>query len=140
MLHLSGIDELAFDGVKELLRRVPALKIMQAIPVRDEEAIAQAKQFAPICESILLDTPMEGVKIGATGRTHDWSISARIVEAIDKPVVLAGGLNVENGGAAIQAVKPWGVDSFTLTSYADNLQRKDLDKVRDFIRAAKQPA
>jgi phosphoribosylanthranilate isomerase len=53
-------------------------------------------------------------ELGGTGRAHDWSISRRIREALDKPVFLAGGLRPENIAEAINTVQPLG-----LTSAAD---------------------
>jgi phosphoribosylanthranilate isomerase len=138
VLHLSAIDVLGPGEVRKLLQRVPGLKVMQAIPVRDEGAVELAVEFEELVESILLDTAFEGVKVGATGKTHDWSVSRRIVEECSKPVILAGGLSPQNVAEAIKTVRPWGVDSFTLTSYPDNLKRKDLGLVREFIDAARR--
>jgi phosphoribosylanthranilate isomerase len=52
------------------------------------------------------------------------------------PVILAGGLDADNVGAAIAAVGPAGVDSKTKTDRADGAG-KDLDRVRRFVAAAK---
>ena len=61
---------------------------------------------------LLLDShdPATGI-VGATGLTHDWSLSALIPPAVDIPVILAGGLGPENVEQAIGAVNPAGVDS-----------------------------
>ena len=77
--------------------------------------------------------------MGAAGITHDWSIDRRIVESVDIPVILAGGLGPDNVAEAIEAVHPAGVDSLTKTSVVENgvLVRKDIDKVREFCRIAK---
>ena len=48
--------------------------------------------------------------LGGAGVSHDWSLSARIVEASAIPVFLAGGLTPENVVTAIAQVKPFGVD------------------------------
>ena len=69
-------------------------------------------------------------------RTHDWSISRRIVDEVGVPVILAGGLDADNVAAAIAAVRPAGVDSKTKTDRADG-NGKDLDKVCRFVTAAK---
>lgn len=64
-------------------------------------------------DTILLDSGNQKLAIkelGGTGRTHDWSISKRIVEAAKLPVYLAGGLKAENIAEAIRAVQPFGVD------------------------------
>jgi phosphoribosylanthranilate isomerase len=59
------------------------------------------------------------------------------VNAVDIPVVLAGGLSPMNVEAAVAAVRPWGVDSLTHTNrtLADGGFRKDLDLVSGFVSA-----
>jgi phosphoribosylanthranilate isomerase len=122
-------------------------QIMKAIDVGGPEtatrAIDAAERFAPVSDYLLLDTDdPEITGIGAAGRTHDWDISARIVERVgdETTVILAGGLNPENVGQAIRHVRPAGVDSFSWTNRADDSRRKDLGLVRDFVREARRVA
>jgi phosphoribosylanthranilate isomerase len=111
------------------------VQLMLTVGVRDEAAVDVARRFAPACDFLLLDSPHPdtGV-IGATGVTHDWSLSARVIAAVDTPVFLAGGLGPENVEAAIRATEPAGVDSETRTSRDDDRRRKDPVKVREFVR------
>jgi ATP/maltotriose-dependent transcriptional regulator MalT len=53
----------------------------------------------------------------------------------DVPVLLAGGLNSENVRAAIELVRPFGVDVNSGTKGVDGF--KDASRMRDFIREAK---
>ena len=77
--------------------------------------------------------------VGATGVVHDWTISSAIAKAVTAtPVILAGGLGLENVADAIRRVGPAGVDSETRTSLAADRRRKDLDKVRSFIDEARR--
>jgi phosphoribosylanthranilate isomerase len=57
-----------------------------------------------------------------------------------RPVILAGALPPENVAAAIQAVRPWGVDSLTHTNQAlpGGGFRKDLERVRQFVSAVRK--
>ncbi|TFH23989.1 MAG: phosphoribosylanthranilate isomerase [Myxococcales bacterium] len=71
---------------------------------------------------------------GATGKTHDWSISRRLVELSTRPVILAGGLTPDNVGNAIRQVGPAGVDTHTGVEARDG--RKDRERVRRFLDAA----
>lgn len=117
----------------------PGLRVLQAVGVDGPEAIDRAKYFAGFCDMLILDSIAPGIAgIGAAGRTHDWSIDAEIVRSVPCPVVLAGGLDAENVRAAIEAVRPWGVDSFTRTSdrLPDGGSRKNIEKVRAFVQAA----
>lgn len=119
----------------------PGLRILQAVGVDGPEAIDRAKYFAGFCDMLILDSIAPGIAgIGAAGRTHDWSIDAEIVRSVPCPVVLAGGLDAENVRAAIEAVRPWGVDSFTRTSdrLPDGGSRKNIEKVRAFVQAARE--
>jgi phosphoribosylanthranilate isomerase len=87
---------------------------------------------------LLLDSahPQSG-QVGATGLVHDWALSRRIAESSAVPVVLAGGLGPANVREAIEAVRPFGVDSETRTSRDDDRRRKDPEKVRVFIEQAR---
>lgn len=119
----------------------PGLRVLQAVGVDGPEAIDRAKYFAGFCDMLILDSIAPGIAgIGAAGRTHDWSIDAEIVRSVPCPVVLAGGLDAENVKVAIEAVRPWGVDSFTRTSdrLPDGGSRKNIEKVRAFVQAARE--
>ncbi len=119
----------------------PGLRVLQAVGVDGPGAIDRAKYFAGFCDMLILDSIAPGIAgIGAAGRTHDWSIDAEIVRSVPCPVVLAGGLDAENVKAAIEAVRPWGVDSFTRTSdrLPDGGSRKNIEKVRAFVQAARE--
>ena len=93
----------------------PDLRILQVVHVEDEGAIEVARQAeaVAVADYFLLDsgTPSAAVKtFGGTGDVHDWSISKRIVKAVDKPVFLAGGLDPDNAREAFEAVRPYGLD------------------------------
>ena len=139
VIHLSGeIEKLPVAQVAELRQRFPLVKIMQAIPVRDAASVALAQSYQPVCDYMILDTALSSFTgIGATGATHDWSISAQIVRGVNVPVILAGGLSAANVTQAIRKVKPWCVDSFSHTNM-DGTRRKDPAKVKAFVEAARQ--
>ena len=106
-------DRLPLGGIETLRESLPGVSLVQVVHVINEESVAEALDFARLVDALLLDSgnPSLAVKeLGGTGRTHDWSISAQIVAQADIPVFLAGGLNPENVGAAIERVRPFGVD------------------------------
>lgn len=111
---LQLVDRLASqDAYRRLRDLVPSATLVQVIHVLDESSIDEALELAPFVDRILLDSgnPRLAVKeLGGTGRTHDWSLSARIRDAVDRPLLLAGGLRADNVGDAIARVRPFGID------------------------------
>lgn len=120
-------------GIKEIgkiRKALPRIKLMKAISVKDESALKDAKKYEPYVDFILLDSGK-----GGTGKTHDWSISAKIVQALRKKVFLAGGLNPDNVIDAVAEVSPYAVDTNNGVKLKD--RKKDLSKVEEFIKKAK---
>jgi phosphoribosylanthranilate isomerase len=144
VLHLCGLAGGVPPGaVRDLRERLPGVTIMQAISVAGPDAIETALVYQDVADYLILDTQAPGIAgIGASGVTHDWAISREIVRRVQIPVILAGGLSPENVGAAIRAVRPWGVDSLTHTnrSLPGGRFRKDLERVGQFVRAAREAA
>ena len=144
VLHLCGEPgELNTNGVKSLRERLQKynkeLPIMQAISVDDMSALDFAKEYEHISDYFILDTSTTAVQgVGASGNVHDWNVSKAIVESVDIPVILAGGLSSENVQEAISTVHPWGVDSLTHTNkfLDDGSFIKDIEKVREFYTNA----
>jgi phosphoribosylanthranilate isomerase len=78
-------------------------------------------------EAILLD----GARNGAS---FDWSLA----RGIHGNVIVAGGLNALNVAEAIRIAQPWGVDASSSLESAPGI--KDHDKVRAFVKAAREAA
>ncbi|WP_306361599.1 phosphoribosylanthranilate isomerase [Nocardia sp. CC227C] len=113
-----GVDAVQVHGlvtdetVRQVRELAGGLKVLRAVHVTGPEAVDVARRVAVDCDAILLDSRTAD-RLGGTGRTHDWSISADIVRALDGSqcvVILAGGLNPENVGDAIATVRPFGID------------------------------
>jgi phosphoribosylanthranilate isomerase len=101
------------DDLRRLRDALPGTRLMHVVHVDGEGSIVEAEGMAPYVDALLLDTGSRtGAvrELGGTGRTHDWSISARIVAATDRPTFLAGGLTADNVALAIETVRPYGVD------------------------------
>ncbi len=92
-------------------------------------------ELGPLVDGFLTDTyaPETGAA-GATGRTHDWGLSRRLVELSARPVILAGGLTPANVGQAISVVRPAGVDVHT--GVEDATGRKDRGRLLAFVAEA----
>lgn len=96
ILHLGAALELLSPHDVQILKdNFPSLKIMRSIPVTGEESIKAAQEYDGIADYLLLDSHNPGDKqIGALGKTHDWTISRKIVASVKTPVILAGGVRV----------------------------------------------
>lgn len=132
-IQLHG--EFPLDEITPLRRQLPFVKVIKAVHVLDSKSISAAVQAAGCADAILLDSKTE-TRIGGTGITHDWAVSAQIVKQTSKPVILAGGLTPDNVHAAVTRVAPYGVD---VNSGVENFDgSKSLKKLRAFVRAARQ--
>jgi phosphoribosylanthranilate isomerase len=140
ILHLAARD-LPAPLLQRIRARVAPAKVMVAVLVDGTGALDVARERAPYADYIILDSGSSKDPVtGATGRTHDWNISARIVAEAPIPVVLAGGLSPDNVAEAVRVVRPWAVDSFTRTDLSGKRGCKDLEKVRAFARNARAAA
>jgi phosphoribosylanthranilate isomerase len=112
---------------------LPNVHIIQVIHVVDDSSISESIAIAKDVDMLLLDSGnpnLETKELGGTGRTHNWQISMEIINEVDIPVFLAGGLNPKNVGEAVDKVKPFGVDVCSGVRIDGNL---DAVKVKLFI-------
>jgi phosphoribosylanthranilate isomerase len=68
-------------------------------------------------------------RVSGSGATADWD-QAKILAA-QRELILAGGLNLDNIDAALEQVRPWGVDVSSGVEYARG--RKDPRRIREFV-------
>jgi phosphoribosylanthranilate isomerase len=111
---------------------VPYLK---AIPMGSPMASghpAALERLYPGAAGFLFDSHAAG-GAGGSGKVFDWS---RIPAGVQKPFVLAGGLDGDNVFDAILATMPWGVDVSSGIETAAGL--KDGDKMRHFVEQVRR--
>lgn len=137
MVQLHG--DIPIREIERIRLFCPEMVFIKSLVVRtgNLEALKQlVERFAPHVEGFITDTydPATGA-CGATGKTHDWSVSRQLVRLSPKPVILAGGLNPLNVAAGIHEVQPAGVDAHTGVENPDG--RKNREKVRAFVTASR---
>ena len=127
MAQLHGNESAIY--CKELGRTV-----MKALRVKDRSTFLALAEFRgrACVRGFVLDAFSEQA-YGGTGQVIDWQLAAEVAKAAS--VLLAGGLTPENVEKAVQAVQPYGVDVSSGVERAPG--KKDHDKVRAFIRAAR---
>ena len=101
---------------------------MKAIRVKNGTNLVQYASDYADAKALLLDAFAEGVP-GGTGLVFDWSL---IPQSLSLPVVLAGGLNAENVGLAIEQVRPYAVDVSGGVEASKGI--KDVAKIAAFMR------
>ncbi len=118
MVQLHG--EIPPEAVLELRRERPDLAMIKSLIVRPEfgrdarPLLEIAGQYEPWVDAFITDTfDPRTTACGATGLTHDWSVSRLLAQQLARPLILAGGLNSGNVYEAIKAVRPAAVDSHT---------------------------
>jgi phosphoribosylanthranilate isomerase len=137
---------ISLEGLLELRDRCPEVKILKSVHISPESIESDVIREAVVLlqsesvDAILLDSRRSPLskQTGGTGVTHDWKISAAVVDAVNPfPVVLAGGLRPENVGNAIVQVKPCAVDVMTGVETPKAKGIKDFEKVEAFIQAVR---
>ncbi|QPV63669.1 phosphoribosylanthranilate isomerase [Halosimplex litoreum] len=97
------------------------------------------RAYAGPADALLVDS-VDADGGGGTGQTHDWERTREVVADLDVPVILAGGLTPDNVAAAVETVRPFGVDVATGVERVEDGERvggeKDSETVRSFVAAA----
>ena len=138
IVQLHGdIEHAELMRLKTLDPKLIVLKSL-VIGMRDQKALeATLRELSPFVDAFITDTfDTKTGASGATGKTHDWRVSRRLVELADRPIILAGGLTPENVKSAILEVGPAGVDSHT--GVEDSTGRKSREKVERFVSEANE--
>jgi len=134
---LQLCDHLPATLYPRLRDELPGIALVQVVHVTDSASVDYAIGAAAHVDALLLDSGnlrLAVKELGGTGRTHDWTLSRRIRDAIRIPVFLAGGLAAVNVADAIAAVDPFGLD---LCSSVRTNDRLDPVKLRAFFAAVK---
>ena len=128
MLNLGIVDVVQLHGSEdeeyiEKVRKITNKPIIKAFIIRSEEDVKRAEKST--ADYILLD----GGK--GEGRAFDWSL----LKEIKRPYFLAGGLNPDNVGDAVKALKPFAVD---VSTGIETYGVKDREKMTAFANTVRE--
>lgn len=118
-VQLHGSEDEAY--LRELRRRIK-IPIFQAFRITSAEDVKRAEVSS--ADMILLDSG------AGCGDTFDWSL----LQDINRPYFLAGGLTAENLADAIERLHPCGVDA---SSSLETEGFKDKRKMAEFVEAVR---
>jgi phosphoribosylanthranilate isomerase len=135
MLQLHGLE--ATDRVKAL-RQTFGLPVMKALPIAVKGDLDRIAHYAAVSDWLLFDAraPRDATRPGGLGNPFDWHLLQNVRTAA--PFMLSGGLDVGNVGEALRITRALGVDVSSGVERAPGV--KDIDKIIDFIRAARAAA
>lgn len=102
---------------------------IKALPVENASSITEAIKNYPDAAGFLLDTPSTTAR-GGTGQSFDWGL---IPSNLDKPFILAGGLNSQNVEQALACCSPYAVDVCSGVEASPGI--KDHRKMKAFVDA-----
>lgn len=134
----SGLDVIQLHGgadagtIDELRGSFPG-EIWSVVRIGENGAVVAAGDSAR-ADAILVDSYSES-GLGGTGRSFDWQRESESIRALvaGKPLIVAGGLDPDNVGAAIGALAPDVVDVSSGVESSPGV--KDHARMRAFVRA-----
>lgn len=101
---------------------------IKAIPANSKDQIEKLSAEHRYASAILLDTP--STAHGGTGLSFNWQV---IPDKLDKPLILAGGLNANNVKEAVTGHSIYAVDVCSGVEVSPGI--KDHDKMSQFVNA-----
>jgi len=117
------VDIVAPQTYPVLRAALPGIRLVQVVHITGAASVEDALRIAGHVDALLLDSGNPAKRdLGGTGRTHDWSLSREIVQRVNKPVWLAGGLRPDNAARAVQRVQPFGLDVCSGLRHRGHLQ------------------
>lgn len=118
---------------RSLAENAGPCRILKAIRVGPHTTSAEVAPYQDYVQGFLLDTYQKNV-VGGTGEVFDWSVIDRL--HLSKPFLLAGGLSVDNIRAALEQVRPYGVDANSGLEEAPGIKSHEL--IRRFVAAVRK--
>jgi phosphoribosylanthranilate isomerase len=112
------------------------LPVMKALPITERADLSSVHFYGKVADMLMFDAraPREASRPGGHGKAFDW----RLLENLDLavPFMLSGGLDAGNVGEALRITRADGLDVSSGVEHAPG--EKDADKIRAFIRAARE--
>lgn len=102
---------------------------IKTIPAKSESFIIEQSKKYIDAKALLLDTAKESVR-GGTGETFDWNM---IPDGLNKPIILAGGINLTNLEKAKQLKHIYALDVCSGIEKIKGI--KDHQKMTSFLHA-----
>lgn len=103
-------------------------RVIKAFRVGADSRAADFTPYEQVVHGFLLDTYVKG-SAGGTGEVFDWRIIDRL--QLRRPLILAGGLSVDNVVEGIRSLAPFAVDVNSGVEIEPGI--KDHEQLREFV-------
>lgn len=103
-------------------------KVIKAVRIRDSGSLSNLGKYD--VDAFLLDTYVPGQQ-GGTGVRFDWDMAVK-AKRYGRPLVLAGGIKIENVREAIKRTRPYAIDVSSAVEKAPG--KKDCGLMKRFMR------
>jgi phosphoribosylanthranilate isomerase len=112
------------------------LPVMKVLPVGEAADLSPIPLYVKVADRLVFDArpPLDATRPGGLGKPFDWHLLQNIDNNI--PFMLSGGLDAGNVAEALSITRAPAVDVSSGVERAPG--EKDLDKIRDFVRATRQ--
>lgn len=114
----------------------PEVELIRALRM-DASGLSSADAYLAECDrrgvrlkACLIDALVDGT-YGGTGHTVPWDVLTTADRTAWPPLILAGGLKVDNVAEAIATVQPWGID--TASGVESSRGEKDPVRIKQFV-------
>jgi phosphoribosylanthranilate isomerase len=133
MLQLHGTETPEQVAV---VRSQFGLPVMKALPIATRADLSPMRLYAKVADRLIFDAraPKEATRPGGLGTPFDWTLLKGVDAGV--PYMLSGGLTADNVAEAIRITGAPGVDVSSGVESSPGV--KDLNKIRDFIYAARK--
>ena len=130
VVQLHGDESIAYiESLRIHLQeeQLGSIQLWKAVQVQTKEDIMQWEQ-API-DGLVVDAYSKEER-GGTGKTIDWSL----LDDVQVPYYLAGGIGLHNVARAIRRLQPYGLD---MSSSLETNGQKDAKKIKSIAQIIK---
>lgn len=125
----TGVDAVQVHGRNAAVAAAAARRVGLGVirPIKADEAPPEMTSD----DLLLVDNPHTPLP-GGSGRSFDWDT----LGDLDRPFLLAGGLDPDNVAEAVRQVRPFGVDASSGLESTPGV--KDVELIRRFVQVAKE--
>ena len=133
IIKIANLDYVQLHGNEDAKYASKIRKpVIKAWRYNDELNIRKADHFP--CKINLLDSYVKG-QAGGTGQTFNWHKAAVDTKKMSKPILIAGGISIENVQEVISIFQPYGVD---VSGSLEIKGIKSVNKICEFLKIVKK--